>query len=213
MRCSASPRAASQSLQSVGYDAMLGLAERLGMGRRRADLLSGCRGRVLEIGAGTGLNLAHYPPTVQALLLTEPDPAMAGRLRRRAAQSELRTTVVVADAQVLPVADASVDVVVSTLVLCTVPDAPRAVAEIVRVLRPDGRFVFIEHVRADRNPRGWLHDWLDPLWTRIALGCHVNRDTVEVLHEGGLTLDRLETDVWRGMPGLVRPLVMGQARR
>jgi ubiquinone/menaquinone biosynthesis C-methylase UbiE len=103
---------------------------------------------VLELGAGTGANLDHWPRgPIASLLLTEPDPAMARRLERRVARREAAAQVVRAPADALPVPDASVDTVVASLVLCTVPDVPAALAEVRRVLAPGGRLLFLEHVR------------------------------------------------------------------
>ena len=127
---------------ALAYDPFLAAAERRGLARERARLLGTLRGRVLEIGAGTGLNVPHYPPDAD-VVYTEPDPHMAARLRRRGVE------VVEAGAESLPFEDASFDFVVSTLVLCTVPDVPATLAEVRRVLKPGGQLVFIEHVRAE----------------------------------------------------------------
>src|SRR5689334_5910296 len=119
------------------YDPFLAAGERQGMAARRAALLSRARGEVLEVGAGTGLNVGHYPDAVTRLVLTEPVAPMARRLRSRAARRP-GTEVVQARAEDLPVPSASVDTVVSTMVLCTVEDVDAALAEVVRVLRPGG---------------------------------------------------------------------------
>ena len=130
------------------YDPFLALGERRGMASRRRALLALARGRVLELGAGTGLNLAHYPAAVGELVLTEPDSAMCARLARRVARSGRDATVVAARAEALPFRDGAFDTVVSTLVLCTVEDPVAAVREVRRVLAPGGRLLFAEHVRA-----------------------------------------------------------------
>ena len=185
------------------YDPFLALGERRGMAAHRRALLADARGRVLEIGAGTGLNLPHYPEGVD-LVLTEPDPSMLRRLRRR-------SSVVAAPAEALPFADASFDVVVSTMVLCTVADPAAAVREMRRVLRPGGRLLFIEHVRAD-SPR--LARWQDRLaapWRTFAVGCHCNVRTLDLLARE-FRLGPVRRDDWRGMPALVRPLAIGEAR-
>ena len=132
---------------ATAYDPFLALGERRGLRERRRRLLMHARGTVLEIGAGTGLNLEHYPSGLDALLLTEPSEPMARRLEARLRRSGRRGRVERAGAEALPVATGSVDTVVATLVLCTVPDPGAALAEIRRVLRPDGRLLFIEHVR------------------------------------------------------------------
>jgi ubiquinone/menaquinone biosynthesis C-methylase UbiE len=208
-------RAASMPLmafKSWFYDAFLALGERRGMAARRAALLAQAEGRVLEIGAGTGLNLAHYPASVGALVLTEPDAAIAKRLHARAAASGLPVSVVEAGAQELPFPDASFDTVVSTMVLCTVPDADAAIDEIRRVLAPDGKLLFIEHVLAD-DPRlaRWQHRLRAP-WSCIGEGCQCNRETTRALAQR-MRLGATETATWSGMPRVVHPLVIGEARR
>jgi ubiquinone/menaquinone biosynthesis C-methylase UbiE len=194
------------------YDLFLALSERRGMRQRRRALLAGASGRVLEIGAGTGLNLDHYPSAVDELVLTEPEPGMRWRLEQRAAAAGRRVSVVEAGAEDLPFPDASFDAVVSTMVLCTVPDPIAAMAEIRRVLRPAGRLLFIEHVRADDEPR--LARWQDRLeapWRAFGEGCRCNQPTLELLDRAGLQPQRLGRDRWRGMPPIVAPLVIGEA--
>src|SRR5947208_368977 len=133
---------------AAGYDTLQASTERDFMGAIRAELLSETRGRVLEIGAGTGVNLQHYPRSIDELVCTEPEEPMARRLRRKAEGSGLNVRVVEAPAESLPLDDDSFDTAVATLVLCTVSDPARALREIDRVLRPGGRLIFIEHVRA-----------------------------------------------------------------
>jgi len=189
------------------YDPFLALGERRGMAAHRRALLAPLRGRVLEVGAGTGLNLRHYPDAVDELVLTEPEPAFHPRLRHRAGRS---ATVVAAPAEALPFGDGSFDFVVSTLVLCTVADPAAAVRELRRVLRPGGRLVFIEHVRSD-SPR--LARWQDRLarpWHAFAVGCRCNQPTLDLL-ASELRVGRVARTGWRGMPALVRPLAIGEA--
>jgi ubiquinone/menaquinone biosynthesis C-methylase UbiE len=190
------------------YDPFLSLGERLGMAARRRDLLAPLHGRVLEVGAGTGLNLPHYPAAVTELVLTEPEPAFHGRLRRRAGGA---ARIVAAPAEALPFPDASFEFVVSTLVLCTVADPSAALRELRRVLRPDGRLVFIEHVRAD-SPR--LAHWQDRLarpWRAFAAGCRCNQSTLALIARE-LRIDHVSAAGWGGMPAIVRPLAIGEAR-
>jgi ubiquinone/menaquinone biosynthesis C-methylase UbiE len=199
------------------YDRLLSAAERAGIADMRAELLRDASGRTLEIGAGTGLNLRHYTDAVSELVLTEPDPHMARRLRRRLVTDPprpARTEVVEAPAEALPFADASFDTVVSTLVLCTVELPDRAAAEIVRVLGADGRLLCLEHVRSSEDPR--LAAWQDRLerpWGWFAAGCHPNRDTLARLRAAGLQVDDLAHDGLPKAPSIVRPLVRGSARR
>jgi ubiquinone/menaquinone biosynthesis C-methylase UbiE len=197
---------------SAIYDPLLWIAERAGMASRREHLLGQARGRVLELGAGTGLNLRHYPDAVEELVLTEPAAPMVARLKRRARRvGREDCRVVPAAAEDLPFEDDSFDTVVSTLVLCTIDDPRRAIEEIARVLRPGGRLLFLEHVRSD-SPR--LARWQDRLhrpWHAFAAGCHANRPTVELLRESALRVDEVERDRWSWMPALVHPLAIGRA--
>jgi ubiquinone/menaquinone biosynthesis C-methylase UbiE len=208
----ATPTHRWERLVSGIYDPFLWLGERRGMRARRAELLRGAHGHTLEIGAGTGLNLRHYPAEVSRLTLTEPSEAMARALRRRAARYGRPVRVHTVPAERLPVADGSVDTVVSTLVLCTVPDPGAALAEIARVLRPGGRLLFCEHVLSE-SPllAGWQRRLARP-WAAFALGCRCDRALLDDI-SAALRLDRIQHGAWRGMPPLVRPVVLGTAVR
>jgi ubiquinone/menaquinone biosynthesis C-methylase UbiE len=196
---------------------MAAVGERAGMADIRADLLREAAGRTLEIGAGTGLNLRHYTDAVTELVVTEPDPFMATRLRNRLAAEPPKPAearVVEAPAEQLPFEDGSFDTVVSTLVLCSVNAPDRAVAEIVRVLNPAGRLLCVEHVRSPDNRR--LAAWQDRLerpWGWMSGGCHPNRDTVAALGAAGLETGGLVRDGLPKVPPLVKPLVRGAAPR
>ncbi|MFI7589075.1 class I SAM-dependent methyltransferase [Spongisporangium articulatum] len=188
------------------YDPFLALGERRSAAAVRARLLGSLSGDVLEIGAGTGLNVPHYPQDLEQLVLTEPDPAMLRRLRRRAGD---RTTVVGAPAESLPFADDGFDAVVSTLVLCTAPEPGAALAEVARVLRPGGRLVLMEHVLAQaprlaRRQRRYARPW-----KALAGGCRCDQNTALLLSEAGFDVSGLRREAWRGMPSIVRPLVTG----
>ena len=200
-----------ERLGAALYDPFLACGERRVMAEVRRAALAEARGRVVEIGAGTGLNLPHYPAAVTDLVLTEPDPAMARRLRRRAAHLP-RATVVEAPAEALPFPDGSVDTVVSTMVLCTVAVPDQVLREVARVLAPDGRLLFVEHVLADHGTlRGWQRR-LAPAWAAFAMGCRCDRDLLDAIR-GRLTVETVERRRWTGMPALVRPLVTGCATR
>jgi SAM-dependent methyltransferase len=147
------------------YDPMMAATEKAGPADQRRELLEQARGRVLEIGGGTGANLPYYGASVDEVVFIEPEESMARRLERKLTNSNLRARVVRAPAEALPFEDASFDVVVSTLVLCTVSDQPRALAEIHRVLKPDGRLLFVEHVRSDDAK---LARWQDSSTVSIA---------------------------------------------
>jgi ubiquinone/menaquinone biosynthesis C-methylase UbiE len=186
--------------------------ERAGLREMRAELLAAARGRVLELGAGTGLNLAHYGDQVTELVLTEPDPHMARRLRDRAAEIQIPSEVVEAGAEQLPFGDDSFDTVVGTLVLCTVEDPPRAVAEAARLLKPDGRLLLIEHVRADDPRRARWQDRFERPWGWLGAGCHPNRATAATL-SASFDTSALQADQMPGtVPPIVKPLIRGAAR-
>lgn len=194
------------------YEPALWFGERLGMARRRRALLASARGTVVEIGAGTGLNLRHYPAGLERLVLVEPARRMAGHLDPGRAPQDVPVDVVHAPAERLPFADASVDTVVSTLVLCTVTDPAQAVAEIVRVLRPDGQLLFLEHVAASARWRHALQRRLAGPWAALADGCRCDRPTLDTIG-AQLPVASVEHGRWRGMPAIVRPLVWGVAVR
>ncbi len=192
------------------YDPFLWLGEIAGMRSRRKGLLGNARGRVVEIGAGTGLNVSHYPDGIAELVLTEPDAAMRRRLERRLQRHGRVARIVDAPADRLPLPDASVDTVISTLVLCTVNDPERTLGEIARVLRPDGQLLFVEHVRAGSRFLAVCQDKLLQPWRRFAGGCRCNRPTVELMRACGFTV-AADDAVWSGMPAIVRPLMVGRA--
>jgi len=206
------PSGAWLRILALLYDPFLWLGEIAGMRSRRSALLGNARGRVVEIGAGTGLNVAHYPDGIAELVLTEPDAAMRRRLARRLQRHGRVARIVDAPAERLPLADASVDTVVSTLVLCTVNDPERTLGEIARVLRPDGQLLFVEHVRASSRFLAACQDNLLQPWRRFAGGCRCNRPTVELMRACGFAIAADEV-VWRGMPAIVHPLVFGRAIR
>jgi SAM-dependent methyltransferase len=192
------------------YDPMLWLGERLGMGALRRELLSGAHGSVLEIGAGTGLNLPHYPDGLHELVLTEPGPRIGARIDLDRAPSDVAARLVHAPAERLPFPDASFDTIISTLVLCTVADPHRALGEVTRLLRPGGRLLFLEHVRADGGWRRRLQDRTRRPWSAFADGCHCDRPTLETLDDM-MHIESVRHARWRGMPAIVRPLVWGAA--
>jgi ubiquinone/menaquinone biosynthesis C-methylase UbiE len=176
----------------------------------RRNLISGASGDVLEIGGGTGANLGYYGAGVESLTVTEPEPPMLKRLERKAREQNSRATVLRAPAEDLPFEDASFDTVVSTLVLCTVADPRRAVAEVARVLRPGGRLLFLEHVRADGRWRQALQRRSVRPWAAFADGCQCDRPTLATI-EAQMRIASIERGSWKGMPAIVKPLVWGSA--
>jgi SAM-dependent methyltransferase len=195
------------------YDPAVWAGEVAGVRALRRDLLSRARGYTVEIGSGTGLNLRYYPDDLDELVLAEPDRPMHLRLEQRVRRSgRRRARIIEAPAERLPFPDGSLDTVVSTFVLCTVEVPELALREIVRVLRPDGQFLFLEHVRSQS---AMLASWQDRLvepWRRFARGCRCNRATADLFATCGLVLDDVHEGSWRAMPPIVRPLIAGRAR-
>lgn len=193
------------------YDAVLSLAERRALRDWRAELLTGAVGDVLEIGAGTGANLHWYPAQVRRLLLLEPDAAMRELLIRRAPAT---ASVLAGNARRLPIATSSVDTVVSTLVLCSVGDVDQALAEVRRVLRPDGRLLLLEHVAAPSGTRTRAaQHLLTPGWSRIAGGCSLERDTRAALSRSGFDTAGLHDDLLPVPLPVIRPVLRGTVLR
>lgn len=197
------------------YDPFMRSAEEACLRDWRRALLAEAEGEVLDVGAGTGANLPFYPPSVEHVVAAEPDPGMAKRLRTKlAASRDRRVEVFDAGAERMPFADASFDTVVSTLVLCTVPDADAALAEIRRVLRPGGKLLFIEHVAADDRPsRLRWQERVEPIWKHLAGGCHLTRRTDQAIERAGFEIQRLERESMRKAMVLARTSVRGVARR
>lgn len=197
------------------YPPLLELAERAGQRETRAQLIGLAAGRTLELGAGAGVNLAHYTSAVTELVITEPSPDMLGHLRREVGQGRLAPAsveLVASGAEELPFPDASFDTVVGTYILCTVPEPARAVAEIERVLRPGGRYVFMEHVRAsDGSVLAGFQDLVEGLHVVVGAGCHPNRRTEALIRGSGLTVERLERGRQPRAPLTVRPRILGSA--
>ena len=172
-----------------------------GAAEHRRRLLERAQGAVIEIGAGYGASFAHYPPAVTAVLALEPDATLRELALSAASTAPVPVTVEDGVAESLPVADATVDVVVSSLVLCSVADPAVALAEVVRVLRPGGLLLFYEHVRSAHRLLGIAEDLLTPLWSRVAGGCHPNRDTTALVAAAGLRVQEVERFGFSVLPG------------
>jgi ubiquinone/menaquinone biosynthesis C-methylase UbiE len=192
------------------YDVINQPAEAAGLRAERRRLLAQASGPTLEIGAGTGLNLAHYPAAVTQLTLAEPDPFMARRLHRRIAAIRPDAELLDATAAQLPFADASFDTVVVTFVLCSVPDPDAALAEIARVLRPGGRLLFAEHVRSD-DPQVAAQQDRQPFPYKL-MGCHPNRATLDTIAASPLRVEEVRHGETPKAPKIERPLIIGAAR-
>lgn len=197
------------------YDAFTARMEEAWLADARAEALADVGGTVLEIGAGTGANLAHYPDSVEHLLLTEPTAAMRDQLRNRVAGADLAFTVDIVDATAdeLPLPDGGADHVVSTLVLCSVPDLRRAALELHRILKPGGRLHLVEHVAAEsKRERRWQRR-LDRVWTWLEGSCHLDHATPNALAAAGFDVSGLERSRPKGQPPLFRDIVRGTAIR
>jgi SAM-dependent methyltransferase len=177
--------------------------------RNRSELVSPASGTVLEVGAGTGVNFGRYRDA-GLVVAVEPEPTMARKARRRAAEARVPVRVVRAAAEALPFADGVFDTIVACNVLCSVEDPVRAAAELRRVLRPPGTVRIYEHVRSLSRRAGRFQDVIQPLWTRVAAGCHPNRDPVPALRRAGFEVRYRRVSV--GPPSPVRPHVLGTAR-
>lgn len=196
------------------YDRVMEATEEACLEAWRGHLLARARGRVLEIGSGTGANIAHYPADVSSVTFTEPDPHMRNRLEARLREQERPWDYRVLDvaAEELPADDDSFDTVVAMLVLCSVDDPDRAVGELRRVLRPDGQLLFIEHVAAEPgSSRHLVQRMVEPVWKLCAGNCHLTRTTEETLLRHGFVMDELVRESMRKAPSFVRPTVRGRA--
>lgn len=198
-------------LLAAVYDRVLSVPERAGLRAQRARLLADCAGVVLEVGAGTGLNVPLYPPAVTTLVATDPDEAMLRLLRRRVARERPGAAAVPAVAEHLPFADATFDEVVTTLVLCSVDDPVAGVREAARVLRPGGRLRFIEHVAATPHGPSTLQRLMNPAQRLLAGGCRLDHSMVATLQAGGFAVEDIADWSLPRTPPWVRPAVVGVA--
>jgi ubiquinone/menaquinone biosynthesis C-methylase UbiE len=163
----------------------------------RDRVVPAATGRVLEVGVGSGLNLPYYSADVQQVIGLEPSPKllnMARRVGRRCFPVDL----IEGSAEQIPLEKATVNTVVTTWTLCTIPDVDRALHEMHRVLKPGGRLLFVEHGRAPDPNVVWWQDWLTPMWKRVGGGCHLNRAIASLIEGAGFRLERLKTGYMRG---------------
>jgi ubiquinone/menaquinone biosynthesis C-methylase UbiE len=197
------------------YDRVSAQAEDAGQREHRRELLAGLSGRVVEVGAGNGLNFAQYPSTVDEVLAIEPEPFLRERAREAAVDAPVAVRVLDGVADRLPLGDASVDAGVFSLVLCSVPSQSAALAELRRVLRPGGELRFYEHVRAHRPGFARLQRAADLVWPHVAGGCHTNRDTPRAIEAAGFEIEACGRFSFRPSAVIapVTPHVIGRARR
>jgi ubiquinone/menaquinone biosynthesis C-methylase UbiE len=179
----------------------------------RRRMLAGACGRVVEIGAGNGMNFRHYPTTVEEVIALEPEPYLRARAQAVAEFALVPASVSVGVGEELPLEDGSCDTAVASLVLCTVVDPPRALAELRRVLRPGGQLRFLEHIRSDRPAKARVQTWLDHsgVWPRLGGGCHCARDTVGAINAAGFRVERLQQVAIGPAWAHTNPLVVGVA--
>jgi ubiquinone/menaquinone biosynthesis C-methylase UbiE len=194
------------------YDGMNKGTEAAGIRGERHDLLAQAQGTTVEIGAGTGLNLEHYPDSVTRLVLAEPDEHMRRRLGHRVDLGRPATEVIDAGVEALPFPDATFDTAVVTWVLCSVPDQRLALQEIARVLKPSGRLLFLEHVRSDDPQVAKWQDRIRPLYSHLA-GCNPNRDTLAAIQASDFEVESVRRGVVPKAPRFERPMIVGSARR
>jgi ubiquinone/menaquinone biosynthesis C-methylase UbiE len=195
------------------YDRFLmGASQQAGLADKRREALAAASDEVLEIGAGTGLNLAAYPREgITRLVCTEPNAAMSRQLEARSDEAPVEIEVVAASAEKLPFEDASFDCVTGTLVLCEASSPAAALAEIARVLRPGGQYLFLEHVRSVDHDHARKQDRWAPIWRSVSGGCNCNRDTLATIKASPLTVDKAELGRFPKAPQIVKPLLIGSA--
>ncbi|MEV4020511.1 methyltransferase domain-containing protein [Nonomuraea angiospora] len=180
----------------------------------RKRLLDGLEGRVIEIGAGNGRNFAHYPKTVSEVVAVEPEDTLRRFAEAEAASAPVPVRVVAGHAEALPGEVQSFDAAVVSLVLCSVPSPPAALAEIARVLRPGGTLRFYEHVRSSNPALGLLQDAITPLWRLMAGGCSPNRDTLAAIRRAGFAVDEVERFAFAPQPPIpALTHLLGRAHR
>ena len=189
--------------------------EAKGNAEHRHKMLGGLVGRVIEVGAGTGLNFSHYPASVTEVLAVEPEPYLRDKASGAARGAQVPVTVVDGTADRLPATDGSFDAGVVSLVLCSVPDPASALAELHRVIRPGGELRFYEHIRAEHPGLARWQDRLDRIWPRLGGGCHANRRTVEAIEASGFSIERARRFTFRpsALTTLTSTHALGVARR
>lgn len=197
------------------YARMAPAFEAKGSGQHRDELLAGAGGRVIEVGAGVGSNFAHYPATVTEVVAVEPEPYLRERAEQAAKDAAVPVRVVDGVADKLPFDVARFDVGVASLVLCSVPDQDRALAELFRVVRPGGELRFYEHVRSERPRFARMQRRVDLVWPLLGGGCHASRATGDAIERAGFVIERIRRFEFR--PAMtsypVAPHILGIATR
>ena len=181
--------------------------------RLRTELLQSVAGEVLEIGIGTGLNLRHYGPNVSRVRAVDPNPMLPARVVERRGGVSFPVEILHHSAERLPYEDRTFDCVVSTWTLCTISEPLRALTEVRRVLRPEGRFLFLEHGRSDDQKIARWQDSLNPVQNIIGCGCNLNRRIDDLIAQAGLTITRLDRFAMQGVPRIGGEMYRGTATR
>ncbi len=197
------------------YERFAAADEAKGAATHRQVLLAGLAGRVIEPGAGQGLNFHHYPRTVTEVLAVEPEPYLRTLAGKAAADAAIPIRVMDGTAEALPAEDASFDAGVVSLVLCTVPDQDRALAELYRVIRPGGELRFYEHIRSHRPGFARFQRALDVIWPHVAGGCHASRATDAAIARAGFVIEQRQEFSFRSsiVVAPLAPHILGIARR
>ena len=201
-------------LMAAVYDRCMRGSEEACLAQWRAELLRDLSGAVLEVGAGTGVTLPHYPRSIARLVLCEPDAHMQRKLKKKADAALRNIEISDASLDSLPFKAGEFDAVVCSLVLCSVPDQRAALAEIARVLKPGGRLVFLEHVAADGRPARlkWQRR-IEPVWKHLMGNCHLTRRTEAAIAAAGFEIERIQRESIRKALPIVRPSIHGIARK
>jgi ubiquinone/menaquinone biosynthesis C-methylase UbiE len=195
------------------FDRLSRLMERE-VGEHRQELLAGLSGRVVEIGAGNGMNFQHYPTGVDEVVALEPEAYLRDKAEETARDASVRVTVRNGLADPLPLQDSEFDAAIACLVLCTVPEPGRALSELRRVLKPGGELRFLEHVRSERPRKARFQDRLDRsgIWPRVGGGCHCARDTLAAIEAAGFQIERSRSLDFGPSWIITNPHVLGLAR-
>ncbi len=201
-------------LMAKSYDYAMRSTEKKCLHQWRQELLSRAKGELLEIGAGTGVNVPHYPAKVSRMILSEPDRQMRKILQRKTlAVQKNRVEITPWQADAINMPDSSFDTIVSTLVLCSVPDLKNSLKEIYRLLRPGGTFLFLEHIASDHPHTLTWQRRIEPFWSFCAGNCRLTRDTSTAIHAAGFKIEQLTEAPMTGAPSFVRRTIRGSASK